>query len=268
MIKRIMLLMAVVVASANAFAFTPMTAFESDSVAAALAGVWSDYFAKRGAMSDSLSRASYIEGVDAALSAVDSSAAYFQGLEAGVLINSRLEQVEKMGDMKVDRRKFVAELLKIINGEKSRYDVASGNKFMELFINRRNWRGNPVLASEAFIDSVSRKENVATTPSGLMYEVVKEGDGSKHPTVKSTCRLRYKGMLTNGTVIDGTGEMAEEIGVFRAIPGFVEGVQLMSPGAQYRFYIPPHLAYGSFGVPGKIPGNVSLVFDVELLNTD
>ena len=97
MIKKFLLLVAVVACMGQARAVAPLTTWESDSVSAALAGVWGDYFAKRGAMSDAPSKAAYLAGIRAALAAADSSAAYADGVEAGVLVNSRLQQIEQIG---------------------------------------------------------------------------------------------------------------------------------------------------------------------------
>lgn len=106
MIKKLLLLLAVVMCVGQARAVSPLTTWESDSVSAALAGVWGDYFAKRGSMSDAPSKAAYLAGLKAALSAADSTAAYAEGVESGVLVNTRLHQIEQMGNMKIDRARF------------------------------------------------------------------------------------------------------------------------------------------------------------------
>ncbi len=264
MIKKILLSLAALTSVFAGYSSTPLTPYESDSVSAALASVWSEYFAKRAAMSDAASRDAYVAGLRAALSAADSSAAYFQGLEAGVLVNTRLEQVEKMGDFEVDRSRFMAEVEKVFSGKSVQYTPENGNKYMELFMNKRSYRGNDVLVSEAFMDSVAKAEGVIKTPSGLMYQVVTEGEGAS-PSDEDVALINYVGKLPGGRVFDGTKSGPEEVPLQQVIPGFREGLKLMKPGGKYKLFVPSHLAYGSLGVPHVIPGNSALMFEVELV---
>src|SRR5687768_13402466 len=82
-----------------------------------------------------------------------------------------------------------------------------------------------------------------TTSSGLQYRVVKEGEGA-HPTPADLALIDYTGKLTSGKVFDSTrGKQPVPMSVSGTIPGFSEGLQLMSKGAVYRFRIPPQLGY-------------------------
>ncbi|MFQ5563928.1 MAG: FKBP-type peptidyl-prolyl cis-trans isomerase [Parvularculaceae bacterium] len=123
--------------------------------------------------------------------------------------------------------------------------------------------------AEAFLAENAEKEDVVTTRSGLQYTVLSEGpkDG-KSPTEDNIVKVDYKGVLVNGTEFDSSyarGEPAEfKLG--RVIAGWTEGVQLMSEGDKFRFFIPPALAYGEEGTPGgPIAPNEALIFDVELI---
>ncbi|MBL8803775.1 MAG: FKBP-type peptidyl-prolyl cis-trans isomerase [Planctomycetes bacterium] len=105
-----------------------------------------------------------------------------------------------------------------------------------------------------------------TTPTGLKYEVVKEGTGKK-PGPTDTVTVHYAGWLTDGTRFDssyGRGDAAP-MSLSRVIPGWREGVQLMGEGAVYKFVIPGELAYGPRGSPPKIGPNATLVFQIELV---
>lgn len=118
---------------------------------------------------------------------------------------------------------------------------------------------------EAYLAENATREGVTTTASGLQYEVLREGDGAK-PTPTNQVRIHYKGTLLDGTEFDssyGRGTPAT-FGVTGVIPGFSEGLQLMSIGSQYRLVIPADLAYGSGG-QGSIGPYATLIFEIELL---
>ncbi|MFN3586679.1 MAG: FKBP-type peptidyl-prolyl cis-trans isomerase [Moraxellaceae bacterium] len=119
--------------------------------------------------------------------------------------------------------------------------------------------------SEAFLAENAKKPGVTTTASGLQYEVLKEGSGAK-PAATSTVKVHYEGKLIDGTVFDSSVQRGEPVSfpLNQVIPGWTEGLQLMSPGAKYRFVIPAKLAYGETGA-GPIPPHAALVFEVELL---
>lgn len=118
---------------------------------------------------------------------------------------------------------------------------------------------------KAFLAENAKKAGVTTTASGLQYEVLKEGAGAK-PKASSAVKVHYEGKLLDGTVFDSSIARGEPVSfqLNQVIAGWTEGVQLMSPGAKYRFTIPSELAYGASGA-GPIPPNSVLVFEVELL---
>ena len=122
-------------------------------------------------------------------------------------------------------------------------------------------------AGEKFLAENGKKPNVKTTASGLQYEVLTEGKGSAHPGATDNVTVHYKGTTIDGSEFDssyGRGEPAT-FPLNAVIPGWTEGVQLMTEGAKYKFYIPSNLAYGENGAGGKIGPNEALIFEVELL---
>ena len=124
-------------------------------------------------------------------------------------------------------------------------------------------------AGKAFAETNAKKEGVKTTASGIQYEVLKAAEGAK-PTATSKVKVHYHGTLIDGTVFDSSVDRGEPIsfGLNQVIPGWTEGVQLMSVGSKYRFVIPSDLAYGDGGSPPKIGPGATLIFEVELLGIE
>ena len=123
------------------------------------------------------------------------------------------------------------------------------------------------VAGEKFLADNGKKQGIVTTASGLQYQVIKEGDGA-HPTAESTVKVHYHGTTIEGIVFDSSVERGEpiEFPLNQVIPGWTEGVQLMSKGAKYKFFIPQELAYGSSSPTPVITPYSCLVFEVELLS--
>ncbi len=120
---------------------------------------------------------------------------------------------------------------------------------------------------EAFLHENKTKPGIHTTPSGLQYEIVTEGNGAK-PTAAQTVSVHYHGSLIDGTVFDSSIERGQPatFGVHQVIPGWTEALQLMNVGSKYRLYIPQELSYGAHPHPGgPIKPFSALIFDVELL---
>jgi FKBP-type peptidyl-prolyl cis-trans isomerase len=130
----------------------------------------------------------------------------------------------------------------------------------------RQEAGANLAEGEAFLSENGRKGSVVTTSSGLQYEVITEGSGVK-PGPDDMVRVNYEGTLLDGTVFDSSYERGApvEFPLNGVISGWTEGLQLMSEGSEYRFFIPANLAYGEGGNQG-IPPNSALIFRVELLS--
>ena len=119
---------------------------------------------------------------------------------------------------------------------------------------------------ETFLVDNAKKEGVKSTPSGLQYKPIREGKGG-HPKPTSEVTVHYKGTLLNGTAFDSSyGGSPVTFPLNRVIPGWTEGVQLMTPGSKYQFWIPSKLAYGENGSPPAIGPNETLAFEIELVS--
>lgn len=120
---------------------------------------------------------------------------------------------------------------------------------------------------EKFLNENKTKEGVKTTESGLQYQVLVPAEGVK-PQATDSVKVHYQGFLLDGTKFDSSVDRGEPI-VFplnQVIPGWTEGVQLMSVGSKYKFFVPYQLGYGEKGAGnGAIPGFATLIFEVELL---
>lgn len=119
----------------------------------------------------------------------------------------------------------------------------------------------------AFLKTNGTRPEVTTTASGLQYEVLKEGIGA-HPKATDKVTVHYTGKNLDGSVFDSSVERGQPatFGLNQVIAGWTEGVQLMTPGAKYRFYIPSELAYGDRGAGADIAPGATLMFDVELIS--
>lgn len=119
---------------------------------------------------------------------------------------------------------------------------------------------------EAFLTRNKLRPEVTTTPSGLQYEVVKQGTG-RQPKASDTVRCHYEGTLIDGTVFDSSYRrgVPADFGLRQVIAGWTEGVQLMKEGSIFKFYIPYNLAYGEHGAGADIPPYAALIFTVELV---
>ena len=121
--------------------------------------------------------------------------------------------------------------------------------------------------AESFLAENKDREGIITTESGLQYEVIVEGEGAK-PAADDEVTVHYSGTLLDGRVFDSSYQRGTPatFPLNAVITGWTEGVQLMSVGSSYRFYIHPDLGYGEMGAGEMIGPNELLVFDVELIS--
>jgi FKBP-type peptidyl-prolyl cis-trans isomerase len=126
-----------------------------------------------------------------------------------------------------------------------------------------------LVESQKFLAENAKKEGVQTTKSGLQYQVITEGKGPK-PKATDRVSVNYVGTLVNGEKFDSSYDRHEPatFPLNAVIPGWTEGLQLMTVGSKYKLWIPPELGYGERGAGPKIGPNSALIFEVELLSID
>lgn len=123
-------------------------------------------------------------------------------------------------------------------------------------------------AGEKFLEENKKRKEVKTTASGLQYEVIKQGAGGAKPAATDNVSVHYHGTLIDGSVFDSSVERGQpaQFGLNQVISGWTEGLQLMSVGDKFKFYLPYNLAYGERSAGAKIKPFSALVFEVELLD--
>lgn len=155
----------------------------------------------------------------------------------------------------------------VTGNKKPIFDETVANNVMNQYMGMlQAQKSRPAIDSGvAFLAKNKLRKEVKTTSSGLQYEVLVEGNGDK-PSAKDSVTCHYKGTLLNGTVFDNSYDRGQPItfALNGVIPGWTEGLQLMSVGSKYKLYIPYNLAYGAFDY-GPIPGGSMLTFEIELL---
>ncbi len=127
--------------------------------------------------------------------------------------------------------------------------------------------GSAKAIGEKYRTENAKRKEVTVTKSGLQYEVITLAEGAK-PKATDTVTVHYQGTLINGTEFDSSYKRKQPASfpLNGVIPGWTEGLQLMSVGSKYRFVIPSDLAYGDQGAGPKIGSGATLIFDVELLS--
>ena len=176
-----------------------------------------------------------------------------------------------------NKDEFLRAITDVISGSDTRFDIEKANEKIETVIaalREKREAEDEIRTVEAmqaeaeFLVENAKKPGVTMTSSGLQYEVLIEKNGQK-PSLDSTVKVHYQGRLTDGTLFDNSYERQEpvEFPLYQVIPGWSEGLQLMSVGSKYRFYIPSELGYGPSGY-GPIPPYSALIFEVDLLEIE
>lgn len=165
---------------------------------------------------------------------------------------------------------FAQGLRVVYEGAEKQMGYDEAKRVVTEFFTRLEQEGaadNERLGKE-FLANNAKQDGIHVTQSGLQYQIVKEGTGAK-PGPNDVVTVHYTGKLIDGTVFDSSVERGEPatFAVGQVIPGWVEGLQLMSEGAAWRLFIPSELAYGKHGTGPIQPGS-TLIFDVQLIKVE
>jgi len=194
----------------------------------------------------------------------DKDASYALGMNLGTDIKQTIETE----GISLNFDEFMKGFNDRLTGANTRFTAEEAIEKIETAYNAitEGKNAEAIQKENAFLAENSKKPGVVITPSGLQYQVITEAQGPK-PSASSYVKVHYEGKLTDGTVFDSSYERGEpvEFPLDAVIPGWTEGLQLMSVGSKYVFYIPSELGYGPRGW-GSIPAYSMLIFTVELLD--
>ena len=191
----------------------------------------------------------------------------------GLGIGQQLAQMGAGNDLNVDD--FAQSIKDVLAGKELKVSHREAQQLVQQYFQEKEQKMNAERAEkgkaakeegEKYLAEKGKKEGVVTLPSGLQYQVLKEGNGKK-PKATDQVKCHYEGFLIDGTVFDSSVQRGEPavFGLQQVIAGWTEGLQLMQEGAKYRFFIPYRLAYGEGGAGAMIPPFATLIFDVELI---
>ena len=186
----------------------------------------------------------------------------------GLIIGNNLKGMNIEGLLTTE---FTRAVEQVLNGEKLEMTEVQAQGLVQEFLREQQEAAGKAAreAGEKFLAENAKREGVKVTETGLQYEVLTPALGIK-PTPTDTVTCHYEGRLIDGTVFDSSYRRGEPAsfplqGVIR---GWTEGLQLMSIGSKFRFFIPFDLAYGAQGAGGSIPPYAALIFDVELIGIE
>lgn len=218
----------------------------------------------------------YLKGIKEAAKSNEEQNSYYKGLNDGVQMKKSFEQMSEQFGLDLDFNAFIAAYAQVLRGDTTlSIDKKNVNAICDSIVAAaREAKEQAELdsiantpeaianleAGMAFLAAKEQEEGVQKTASGLLYKVVKEGNGK---TFKASDRveLNYVGKFINDTIFDQGNNV--KFVASQMVPGFGEGLQLMSPGAKYILYIPSDLAYGVRGRGADMPSNSTLVFEIE-----
>lgn len=185
------------------------------------------------------------------------------------IANDLLKNLETLPFGLYNKDLFIVAFNAVMDGDSTLFTEEEANEYLQNYFMTAGQKMEKQQKAEGkiFLEENLKNPAVQTTESGLQYIVLKESEGPK-PNETDKVKVHYEGTLLDGTVFDSSYERGEsiEFPLNQVIRGWTEGVQLMSVGSKYKFFIPYELAYGEQGAGGIIPPYATLIFTVELLD--
>lgn len=244
------------------------TQAETDSINRAYATVMAAYLApyiKENFPNDSNAVREFVDGMRHAFEIRHEDQPYFAGVRNAMANFDRFDAMAGMG-FPFTPASYLEALQAALDGDTFGMDQKSADSYLHSAMERMYPAPEPLSAEsqQSFLDANKSREGVMETSSGLLFEIITEGEGAS-PGPADTARVTYTGALADGTVFDSTEEPID-LPVSGVVKGFSEGLQMMKPGGTYRLFIPASLGYGEKGAGGVIPPGAALDFTVTLLD--
>ncbi|MDD2563572.1 MAG: FKBP-type peptidyl-prolyl cis-trans isomerase [Salinivirgaceae bacterium] len=208
------------------------------------------------------------------------SVSYTIGMQQGANLLGGIKQMKLEGELNYEA--ITQGFLNALKENPTQVEEAIGNMLVQTYLQEKMMEqqaqqpqqemtnpeedGKVKAEGEAFLAENAKRKGITVTPSGLQYEILKNGNGPK-PQANNTVKVHYHGTLIDGTIFDSSVDRGEpaEFGVTQVIPGWVEALQLMPVGSKWKLYIPQELAYGGRNSGGPIKPFSTLIFEVELI---
>lgn len=185
----------------------------------------------------------------------------------GVLLGYNLQEQVEATDMSGDD--LIRGLMAALNNQPLEIEASQAQALVDPYLRQATQRKafKALEVEEQFLAENAKREGVVSRPSGLQYEILVEGNG-RVPRAQNQVIAHYEGRLLNGKIFDSSFKRGQpaKFPVGGLIQGWQEALQLMPVGSKWRLYIPSKLGYGMKGAGSDIPGNATLIFDLELIS--
>ena len=173
-----------------------------------------------------------------------------------------------MGARGINVEDFAQAISDVLNGNNTAITHNEAREIVNKYFEELEAKMNAenIEKGKAFLAENAKKEGIVTLPSGLQYQVLKEGNGKK-PAATDRVKCHYEGTLIDGTLFDSSIKRGQPavFGVNQVIKCWVEALQLMGEGAKWKLFIPSELGYGAQQAGELIPPHSTLIFEVELI---
>ena len=173
-----------------------------------------------------------------------------------------------MGARGINVEDFAQAISDVLNGNNTAITHNEAREIVNKYFEELEAKMNAenIEKGKAFLAENAKKEGIVTLPSGLQYQVLKEGNGKK-PAATDRVKCHYEGTLIDGTLFDSSIKRGQPavFGVTQVIKGWVAALQLMGEGAKWKLFIPSELGYGAQQAGELIPPHSTLIFEVELI---